>query len=202
MKHSAIVVPRETELKLHEFIALLGRWNTKINLVSKSSIGEWWSRHILDSLQIVPLLPPGRGPIIDLGSGAGFPGIVLALMTLRPVHMIESDHRKAAFLNEAIRVLGLDFTRVHNVRIEQVLLAPAPIVTARALASLTDLLKHAHRLLEPCGAALFPKGRTWRDELTAAMVNWNMRLEQFPSQTEPQSVILRISEISPVIIKP
>lgn len=115
--------------------------------------------------------------------------------------MIESDLRKAAFLNEAIRVLGLSSTQVHNVRIEHALLAPAPIVTARALASLTDLLQHAHRLLKPRGAALFPKGRTWRDELTAATINWNMCVEQFPSQTEPQSVILRISEISPVIIK-
>lgn len=182
-------------------MALLGRWNTKINLVGKSSVGEWWSRHVLDSLQIVPLLPPGRGPIIDLGSGAGFPGIVLALSTPRPVHMIESDHRKAAFLNEAVRVLGLSSTQVHNVRIEHASLARAPIVTARALASLTDLLQHAHRLLEPNGAALFPKGRMWKDELTAATINWNMRLEQFPSQIEPQSVILRISEISPVTIK-
>lgn len=197
MKHSGIDVPRETEIKLRSFLALLGQWNAKINLVGKASPDDWWVRHILDSLQIIPLLPHGNGAILDLGSGAGFPGIVLALATSRPIHLVESDRRKAAFLMEAVRVFDLQSTWVHSVRIETAFLPPATLVTARALASLTDLLSHAHRLLLPGGVALFPKGRTWEHELTAASADWNMHVERFPSRTDPHSVIFRISEISP-----
>lgn len=197
MKHPDILVPRETELKLRDFLALLSQWNAKINLVGKANPDDWWVRHILDSMQIVPFLPHGRGTITDLGSGAGFPGIILALATSRPVHLVESDRRKAAFLMEAVRVFNLEAVWVHNVRIEAASLPPATLITARALTSLTNLLSYAYRLLMPGGVALFPKGRTWERELTAASVDWTMHVERFQSRTDPQSVIFRISEISP-----
>ncbi len=190
-------VSRETEDKLLRFLALLKEWNSKINLVGRANEDLWWNRHVLDSLQLVPLLPPNDGPIVDLGSGAGLPGLILALITGRPTHLIESDRRKAAFLIEATRILDLRYVIVHGIRIEAALPPPAAVVTARALAPLTDLLQHSFRLLAPNGITLFPKGRTAEDELTAAATRWIMRVERFPSRTNPQSTILRISEISP-----
>ena len=191
-------VSRETEARLREFLALLQRWNARINLVADRDEGSLWQRHVLDSLQLAPLLPPSDGPIVDLGSGAGFPGLILALASNRPTHLIESDRRKAAFLIEAARTLGLPLVKIHPTRIEAVTLPPAAVVSARALAPLPDLLRHAHKLLAPGGIALFPKGRTAEQELTAAARGWNMRVERFPSRTDPASTILRISEIRPV----
>jgi len=191
-------VSRETEAKLREFLALLQRWNARINLVADREEESLWQRHVLDSLQLAPLLPPGDGPIVDLGSGAGFPGLILALASNRPTHLVESDRRKAAFLIEAARTLGLPPVKIHPTRIEAVTLPPAAVVSARALAPLPDLLRHAHKLLAPGGIALFPKGRTAEQELTAAARGWNMRVERFPSRTDPASTILRISEIRPV----
>ncbi|MBX6744392.1 MAG: 16S rRNA (guanine(527)-N(7))-methyltransferase RsmG, partial [Acetobacteraceae bacterium] len=185
-------VSRETEAKLREFLALLQRWNARINLVADREEESLWQRHVLDSLQLAPLLPPDDGPIVDLGSGAGFPGLILALASNRPTHLVESDRRKAAFLIEAARTLGLPLVKIHPTRIEAVTLPPAAVVSARALAPLPDLLRHAHKLLAPGGIALFPKGRTAEQELTAAARGWNMRVERFPSRTDPASTILRI----------
>jgi 16S rRNA (guanine527-N7)-methyltransferase len=194
---AAFGVSRETEAKLREFSALLQRWNARINLVAERDEGVLWQRHILDSLQLLLLLPQDKGLIIDLGSGAGFPGLVLALASGRPTHLVEADRRKAAFLVEAARLLGLTTVKVHPVRIEAAILPQAQVVSARALASLAELLRHAHRLLVPGGTAIFPKGRTAEQELTEAARHWNMRVERFPSRTDPDSLILRISEISP-----
>ncbi|MBV1796022.1 16S rRNA (guanine(527)-N(7))-methyltransferase RsmG [Siccirubricoccus sp. G192] len=191
-------VSRETEAKLHDFLALLQRWNARINLVAEADMAVLWRRHMLDSLQLAPLLPRGDGTITDLGSGAGFPGLVLALATGRPTHLVESDRRKAAFLIEAASTLGLHRVSVHPLRIEAAALPPSAVLTARALAPLPDLLRYAHRLLAPDGIALFPKGRSVAQELTAAARGWNMRIERFPSRTDASSTILRISEIRPV----
>ncbi|MBK1659483.1 16S rRNA (guanine(527)-N(7))-methyltransferase RsmG [Paracraurococcus ruber] len=190
-------VPRETEERARSFIALLQRWNTRINLTAEREVEAIWHRHVLDSLQLAPLVPEGDGPLVDLGSGAGFPGLLLALATGRDTHLVESDRRKSAFLIEAARSLGLARVRVHPARIDAVTLPPAAVVTARALAPLPDLLAHAHRLLAPGGVALFPKGRTAEQELTDAARAWNMRTERFPSRTDPQAIILRLSEIRP-----
>lgn len=194
----ALAVSRETQEKLEALLALLKTWNTKINLVGERDDRVWWKRHVLDSLQIAPLLPPGVGPLIDLGSGAGFPGLVLAIAVPRPVHLIEADHRKAVFLSEAARILALPSVSIHSVRIEAAsTMPPAAVITARALAPLPDLLRYAHRLLAPGGVAVFPKGRSVISELTAAAAGWTMRVERFPSRTDPEAVVLRISEISP-----
>ncbi len=197
MKRGEIDVPRETAARLDAFVALLTRWNTRINLTAERDEAALWQRHILDSLQLAPLIPTIDGPLIDLGSGAGFPGLMLALMTGRETHLVESDRRKSAFLIEAARVLDLHRVTIHPSRIDTVHLPPGAILTARALAPLTALLAHAHRILAPGGFALFPKGRTAEQELTDATGAWNMQIERFPSRTDSTATILRLSEIRP-----
>ncbi|CAA9267698.1 MAG: 16S rRNA (guanine(527)-N(7))-methyltransferase [uncultured Craurococcus sp.] len=191
-------VSRETEARLRDYLSLLLRWNTRINLIARAEAEVAWARHILDSAQLAPLLPAEPGPLVDLGSGAGFPGLVLALLSGRDTHLVESDRRKCAFLQEAARLLGLTGVTIHPSRIEAARLPLAAIVSARALAPLPTLLGHAHRILSPGGIALFPKGRTATEELTAAAADWTMRIERFPSRTDPDSTILRLSEIRPV----
>lgn len=201
MKHleaSDFGVSRETDQGLGDYLALLRRWTARINLVADAPDAMLWERHIIDSLQLAPLLADARpGPLVDLGSGAGFPGLVLAAATGCETHLIESDRRKCAFLTEAVRTLGLTQVHIHPSRIEATILPPAAIVTARALAPLATLLPHAHRILAPDGIAVFPKGRTAEQELTEAAPAWMMRIERFPSRTDPAATILRLSEIRP-----
>ena len=184
--------------RLRGFVDLLLRWNRRINLVSARSAEDVWRRHVIDSLQLLPLLPAdGSVPLLDIGSGAGFPGLVLAAATGRKASLVEVDKRKAAFLVEASARLGLANVEVHAKRIEDAELPKARLLTARALAPLPELLRHAHALLSPDGVALFPKGRTAEEELTDASRDWMMRVERFPSRTDSASTILRISEIRP-----
>lgn len=190
-------VSRETRILLRNFLILLRRWNARINLVADASEAEHWDRHILDSLQLLPLLPHPPQPLVDLGSGGGFPGLVLAIATGCETHLIESDRRKAAFLIEASRELRLSQVSVLPSRIESAFPPPARVLTARALGPLSRLLPHAHRLLAPGGIALFPKGRTVEEELTTAAPAWTMRVERFPSRTDASATILRLSEIRP-----
>lgn len=169
-----------------------------MNLVSARSAEEVWQRHIMDSLQLLPLLPATASHgLVDIGSGAGFPGLVLVAATGWDADLVEADKRKAAFLTEAAARLGLSGVRVHAKRIEAAGLPRTELLTARALAPLPVLLRHAHALLAPGGTALFPKGRSAEEELTAASRDWNMRVERFQSRTNPASTIFRISEIRP-----
>ncbi len=183
--------------RLRGFVDLLLRWNRRINLVSARSAEDIWRRHVLDSLQLFPLVPAGLTSLLDIGSGAGFPGLVLATAMGCRTHLVEADKRKAAFLVEASARLGLANVEVHAKRIEDAELPKARLLTARALAPLPELLRHAHALLSPDGVALFPKGRTAEEELTDASRDWMMRVERFPSRTDSASTILRISEIRP-----
>lgn len=185
----------ETLARLNSFTELLLRWNARINLVADRDVDSVRARHIADSLQLLPLLPDGDGPIGDLGSGGGFPGLVLAIATRRPVHLVEADRRKAAFLTDAAARLGLGRVQVHPTRMEAAPLPPLIAVTARALAPLRELMPHAARLLAPGGIAIFPKGRSAEDELTAALPHWRLRVERFASRTAPDATILRLSEI-------
>jgi 16S rRNA (guanine527-N7)-methyltransferase len=194
----SVDVPRETEETLRRLAGLLLHWNRRINLISDRTIDDLWRRHVADSLQLLPLLPDAPTPLIDLGSGAGFPGLVLAAATGWQTTLVEADKRKAAFLIDAASRLGLAHVEVHAKRIEDTALPRTRLLTARALAPLPTLLRHAHRLLSPeDGIALFPKGRRVEEELTAASRDWMMRVERFPSRTDPASTILRISEIRP-----
>jgi 16S rRNA (guanine527-N7)-methyltransferase len=187
-------VSRETADRLEAFVALLGQWNRTINLVSRRDEANIWDRHVRDSLQLARFIPAGSSHLIDLGSGGGFPGLVLAIATDIPTHLVESDQRKAAFLREAARCVGAPAT-VHAVRAEAASIPPAPVVTARALASVDQLLAWSAHLLAPSGVCLFLKGRTAEDELTAAARQWHMRIERSPSLTDPDATILQISEI-------
>jgi len=190
-----IPVSRETEDRLRAYLRLLTAWNARINLVAAAPEDVLRRRHVMDCWQLLPLLPPGA--LADLGSGGGLPGIILAIGRQDPIHLIESDKRKAAFLHEASRVLGLAHVQVHPQRVEAIDIPGLAIVTARALAPLRDLLPHAARLLAPGGVAVFPKGRNAEAELTATAPHWFMRTERFASRTDPESTIFRLSEIRP-----
>lgn len=186
-------VSRETSQRLSALVALLIKWNKAINLVSKDTVGEIWSRHILDSAQIFNL---GCKASLwaDLGSGGGFPGLVVAVLAAEKApHMqivlVESDQRKAAFLRQAGQTLGLN-VKVLADRIENVQPLNADIVSARALAPLPQLCVFAHRHLSPDGAAIFMKGRSHSEELTNARDNWNFALESHPSITDPSALVL------------
>ena len=189
------LVSREAPgLQFDPFIALLLRWNCRINLISRADERFVRERHIDDAAQLAALIPPGTERGIDLGSGAGFPGLILAAMTGIPFDLIEADQRKAAFLMEAARLLAAP-VQVHAVRAEAARVLPASVITARALARLPRLLALAVPLLAMGGMCLFPKGAGVESELTLAAAQWHMRVDRIPSRTDPRAVILRITEL-------
>lgn len=192
---AAPTISRETEAQLRQYQTLLHKWQEKINLVSPTTISDSWNRHFEDSLQILPLVPDAAKTVYDLGSGAGFPGLVLAIS--RPnlfVTLIESDAKKCAFLQTVSRETGVT-TTVKNARIEAASAElPAPdLVTARALASLDLLFKY----VQPWAQAnqdmvlLFPKGESWREEIEAAKVaGWSFEVSDFASRTDKRARLL------------
>ena len=190
-------VSRETQVQLAQFGKLLVEWNSRINLVSANEEGRVATRHIADSLRLVALLPSNCLRAIDLGSGAGFPGLILAIATGIHFDLIESDKRKAAFLQEAIRVTNAPAT-IYSARIEDLPCAPAALITGRALAPLPKLLALATPLCVPDGLMLFLKGRRAEDEIRAAKAKWTMHTRIYTSEADPASVILRISEVARV----
>ena len=190
-------ISRETYEALERFAALLLRWNRTVNLIARKDEPRLWERHIADSLQLTALMQPVPERAIDLGSGAGLPGLVLAIATGVHFDLIEADQRKATFLREAARLTGSS-ALVHATRIETAQLAPAPLITARALAPLPRLLDLAAPLLAPDGICLFLKGANVQAELTEAASQWHMTVEILPSQTAPEACILRISDLTRV----
>ncbi|SEP60662.1 16S rRNA (guanine527-N7)-methyltransferase [Loktanella sp. DSM 29012] len=193
-------VSRETLLTLEQFSALLLKWNAKINLVARSQVSDIWTRHIQDSLQLLPHVPEHCDTLTDIGSGGGFPGVVIAIAakTQRPamrIQLIESDQRKAAFLRTAARTFDLNVD-VFAERITDTTAVRAKCVTARALAPLTDLLGFAAQLLEPSGVAIFPKGQSAQAEVAAARKSWQFSCDATVSQTDPAAQILVIKDIS------
>ena len=189
-------VSRETLARLEVYAALLVKWQKAINLVAPASLAHLWHRHILDSGQLVRW-----GPLdalwLDLGSGAGFPGLVLAIMGVREVRLVESDARKCAFLREAARITSAPAQIIHA-RIAEVPPFAVDVVTARALAPLAKLLGFAAPFLAPQSVALFPKGQDVAAELTEAHRSWRMRVERHPSLTDERASILRLSEVEHV----
>ena len=191
-------VSRETLQRLDIFAKLVEKWNPKINLVSKTDVESLWDRHIVDSIQIAGLshVP---GAWVDLGSGGGFPSIVVAVVRniKSPQHMVcvESDERKCAFLRTAARELGL-VVDVQNTRIEDMHVAqPFETVSARALAPLPKLLEYSLPVLERSGCAIFPKGKKWKEEVRAAERSWSFDLDVINSLTDPEAAILRLTNI-------
>ena len=185
----------ETHARLRLFADLLLRWNATLNLIAARDTEVVWDRHILDSLQLVPLMPVGLSRAVDLGTGGGFPGLVLAIATNTPFDLIESDRRKASFLRTAVLETGAP-AAVHACRIENAMVLPAGLVTARALAPLPRLLPLAARLLTEDGVCLLLKGAKADQELAAASQDWSMAVEHVPSRTHADGVVLRITDLA------
>lgn len=183
--------------RLRTFGELLLRWNGTLNLIAPKDMPVLWERHIEDSLQLAPLLPAGIDRAADLGSGGGFPGLVLAIATGVHFDLIESDRRKSSFLRTAILETGAPAT-VHACRIEHARLPPAPLVTARALAPLDRLLPLAAPLLAAGGTCLLLKGAKAAEEVAQAHAAWRMAVETIPSRTHDGGVILRITGLESI----
>lgn len=193
-------VSRETLEKLKLYESLLRKWSPKINLVSKATIDDIWSRHILDSLQFTQLCPDAHGHWVDIGSGGGFPGLVVAIACkdtmkgIKEVTLVESDQRKAAFLRTVLRETETT-ARVISKRIESIDSLGANVLSARALASLPNLLDFAELHLSKDGYALFAKGKNWQTEVKAAESAFSFICTAHKSGTEPEAAILQIGEI-------
>ncbi|MEZ5777090.1 MAG: 16S rRNA (guanine(527)-N(7))-methyltransferase RsmG [Paracoccaceae bacterium] len=195
-------VSRETMERLQVFDRLLRKWNRTINLVSAATVDAAWSRHFLDSAQIFDIAAKTSGTWLDMGSGAGFPGVIVAILAeeLAPdlnVTMIESDQRKAAFLSAVLRETGTRATVIAG-RIEAAEPQGADVVSARALAPLDRLLGYASRHLTSGGTAIFPKGANHAEEIRRALEFWRFSYEKWQSRTDPASVILTIGGIARV----
>lgn len=196
---AGIDVSRETFDALKAYEALVQRWTPAINLVSKSTVAQLWDRHIADSAQVFAYCPESTRSWVDLGSGGGFPGLVVAILAkeFRPelhVTLVEADLRKATFLRQAAQSLGLAAT-VRSERIESLPPLAADVLSARALAALPDLLAYAEKHLRPGGVAIFPKGARFQDELQAARAFWDFNVDSRPSLSEGDAAILVIRNI-------
>jgi 16S rRNA (guanine527-N7)-methyltransferase len=190
-------VSRETLARLKAYADLLLDWSARHNLVAKSTLPDLWRRHIWDSAQLAPLIPENARTLADLGSGAGFPGLVLAAM--RPglaVTCHESTGKKCAFLQAAAERMALPVT-LENRRIEALPYQAYDVVTARALAPLPLLLSYAAPLTGPNSVCLFLKGQNLGSELTEAHKSWKMETSQVPSQTDPSGAILVVRKLVP-----
>ena len=191
-------VSRETLGRLKLFAGLLEDWNARLNLVSANSLPDIWRRHIWDSAQLADLIPPEATSLVDLGSGAGFPGLVLAIIlrtrgAVRTV-LYEATTKKCSFLAEAAARTGAP-VEIRNGRIEVARHEPFDVVTARALAPLDKLLDYAHAFQGSKTLNLFLKGQSVGAELTFAHKSWRMALTQRPSRSDPSGVILAIREL-------
>jgi 16S rRNA (guanine527-N7)-methyltransferase len=184
-------VSRETVDRLGIYADLLLKWGARINLVGKSTLPDLWRRHMLDSAQLWPHLPPDTRNLVDFGSGAGFPGLVLAIMGVPDVHLVEANSKKCAFLRESARLTEAPVT-VHNNRIEEMSSWKADVVTARALAPLPVLFKYAEPFVTPNTICLFLKGRGVEEELTEIRKLWNIREDKYQSITDPEGIVLRL----------
>ena len=199
---AAAGVSRETARRLDLYVEQLRRWQNVKNLVGPATLSEVWTRHIADALQLREIAPKPE-TWLDLGAGAGLPGLVLAIAGHeRPgfqVDLVESNARKCAFLTETARLTGAP-ARVHNARIEQVIGGHqgVAVVCARALAPLTQLLAWAEPLLTTGTVGLFPKGRDVQSELTEAAQRWRFVYDLVPSRTESEARIVRVTALSRV----
>jgi 16S rRNA (guanine527-N7)-methyltransferase len=192
-------VSRETVATLRAFEAEVRRWTTKVNLISRGSLEHIWDRHIEDSAQVFGACPPSAHLWLDLGSGGGFPGLVVAILAREAqphlrVMLVEADQRKATFLRQTAHRLGLD-VEVQAKRIESLPPQEADVISARALAPLSDLLELAAPHLKPDGVALFPKGARHAGEVSDARRFWSFDLDCLPSTSHSDAALLIIRKI-------
>ncbi|HEY2032247.1 MAG TPA: 16S rRNA (guanine(527)-N(7))-methyltransferase RsmG [Rhizomicrobium sp.] len=194
-------VSRETLARLKAYVELLGEWNARHNLVSKNSLEDVWRRHVWDSAQLIAFIPNSTNSLVDLGSGAGFPGLVLAAMLReRPgfkTVLYESIAKKCVFLQAAAERMQLN-VEVRNARMEEARLEPFDLVTARACAPLTRLLGYARPFQGPNTVGLFLKGQNVEAELTEVRTSWKLDVVRHESLTDPSGVILEIRDIEHV----
>jgi 16S rRNA (guanine527-N7)-methyltransferase len=190
-------VSRETLARLTAYVELLADWNARQNLVSASSLADIWRRHVWDSAQLIKFIPDDAKTLADLGSGAGFPGLVLAelLRDQTEVTLFEATAKKCAFLREIGGNLGLNL-KIHNIRMEEAIYEPFDVVTGRACAPLPKLLDYAQHFSGSRTICLFLKGQNVGAELTEARKSWKMNLQQHPSLTDPSGCILEIRELA------
>lgn len=211
--HSEPLTPEELRGHLNaaddlisDFSVMLERlqvWQGKINLVGATTLADPWRRHFLDSAQLGGLVPKTTSAIVDIGSGAGFPGMVLAIMAKHRmigrqgchVHLVESDTRKCIFLREINRLTNAGAS-VHNVRAETYDGPLGDVVTARACAPLRKLMPWARALSTESGRGLFLKGEKLGDELTDAQKDWTMDVMRHPSQSDPRGIILQVENVA------
>lgn len=191
-------VSRETGELLQAYAELIRKWSPSINLISSATLPDLEFRHIADSAQLSDLAQPESGTWLDIGSGGGLPGVVLAILLRHlPVTftLVESDKRKSAFLLTARRKLGLSNLTVKSQRVELLESGKHRYVSARAFAPLEDLMPHLQRQLASDGEAWLLKGRSWEAEVAKAAENWNFDLERFQSRTDPEAAILKLRKI-------
>ena len=202
---AAIPVSRETLARLKLYASLLADWNERHNLVSTNSLGDLWRRHFLDSAQLAAFVSTSAGSLVDLGSGAGFPGLVLAELLRDQPHfrtvLYESTGKKAEFLKTVAERLKLPSVEIRQARVENADLEPFDVITARACAPLAGLLAYAQRFWGPATKALFLKGQNIEVELTEARKSWSMHQERHPSRSDASGVILEIRELHRVAHK-
>jgi 16S rRNA (guanine527-N7)-methyltransferase len=190
-----VPVSRETLARLETYAALLTRWAARINLVGRDTIADLWRRHILDSAQLWAFVPDRARSTIDLGTGAGLPGLVLAILGVPGVELVEADSRKCAFLREAARITEVDVT-IRSCRIQAMPPHSVDLVTARACAPLDRLLGLAEPFLAPDAECLFLKGERVEEELTLARKHWTMTASACQSRSDPRGVVLRLQQVA------
>lgn len=196
----ALDVSRETQDCLESYVRFLERWNRRINLVAAKSLSNVWERHIEDSAQVFQSMRGKQTEWLDLGSGGGLPGIVVAILGKSDginVTMIESDKRKSTFLRQVSRHLGLATTVISD-RIESVPKQNSAVVSARALANLDHLLGYVDQHGASDAQGIFPKGKTWESEVQIARQQWHFECEAIPSRTDSEARILRITGVERV----
>ena len=195
---AATGVSRETLSRLKAYADVLVDWNERHNLVAKGAMADLWRRHFWDSAQLAPLIPSTARTLADLGSGAGFPGLVLAAMLPQvAVTLYEATAKKCAFLTAAAGRMQLSNLMVENMRMEDVTPRWFDVVTARACAPLPVLLGYAQHFQGPNSVCLFLKGQNVGSELTDAAKSWKVKVRQIPSLTDPSGVILELRELAP-----
>jgi 16S rRNA (guanine527-N7)-methyltransferase len=191
-------VSRETLSRLKTYAGMLADWNARHNLVSRASMADLWRRHFWDSAQLAPFIPPNATSLIDLGSGAGFPGLVLAEMLREragaKIVLYESTQKKCRFLKAVAERLQLS-PEIRWARIEEAQPEPFDIVTARACKPLSELLAYAQRFWSPNTVGLFLKGQNVGVELTEARKSWRMNIQRHPSRSDPTGAILELHEL-------
>ncbi len=180
--------------KLERYVALLEDWQTRLNLVARSTLADPWRRHVLDSAQLHRFVPAGTRTLVDLGAGAGFPGLVLAMMGVPEVTLVEARQKKCRFL-EAVAAATDTPVTIAAKRVEALPPGAFDVVTARALAPLDQLIALSRHLIGPATTCLFLKGERVEAELTAARARWMMTTSEHPSLSHPDGVLLEIRDV-------